>query len=203
MTFLFRLFRSGALAAAAAGMFAAGVFGQRVDPIAIEVANLREDVRMLSQRVGELTLNVEQLQRENQNLRKQTDAGNQAYATLAQVNSEIAELKRTTDAAMAEQKRETIAQVSQQIDRLARQTQSAIDAVARGSTAKATGPTTIFTDDFSREGGVTHTVQSGETLSSIAKKYNASIKDIQNANRIADPTRVQVGQTLFIPKAKP
>lgn len=107
------------------------------------------------------------------------------------------------DAAMAEQKRETIAQVSQQIDRLAKQTQAAIDAVARGSAPRTAGTTLVFTDDFSREGGVMHTVQSGETLSSIAKKYNASIKDIQNANRIADPTRVQVGQTLFIPKAKP
>lgn len=198
----FRIARTGALVAVVTGLFGANLFGQRMDPIAVEVANLREDVRMLSQRVGELSLNVEQLQRENQNLRNQAEAGNQAYATLAQLNSAIAELRRTTNAAMADQKRETIVLVSQQIEQLGRQTQSAVDAVARGSGPRTAGTTLVFGDDYSKE-GVTHTVQSGETLSGIAKKYGASVRDIQNANRIADPTRLLSGQTLFIPKAKP
>lgn len=158
---------------------------------------------MLSQRVGELSLTVEQLQRDNQNLRNQADAGSQAFATLAQLNSAIAELKRANTAALADQKRETITQVSQQIDQLAKQTQAAIDALQRGGSPKvAPGQTFVFSDDYSKE-GVTHTVGTGETLSGIAKKYGASIRDIQNANRIADPTRIQVGQSLFIPKAKP
>ncbi|HUG11473.1 MAG TPA: LysM peptidoglycan-binding domain-containing protein [Opitutaceae bacterium] len=196
----FRLVVRVATLAAAAGLFATFSNAQS---LAVEVANLREDVRMLSQRVGELSLNVEQLQRENQSLRNQASAGNQAFATLAQLNSAIAELKRTNTAAIAEQKRETISQVSQQIDQLAKQTQAAIDALARGSTPSSAGKTLVFTDDFSKEAVAMHTVATGETLSSIAKKYNASIRDIQNANKIADPTRIQVGQTLFIPKPKP
>lgn len=186
--------------ATAAGLLATPASAQS---IAVEVANLREDVRMLSQRVGELTLTVEQLQRENQSLRNQADAGNQAYATLSQLNSAIAELKRANNAALADQKRETIAQVSQQIDRLAKQTQSAIDAISRGSTPTNAGKTLVFTDDFSKEALAMHTVQTGDTLSGIAKKYGASVRDIQNANKIADPTRLQVGQTLFIPKPTP
>lgn len=188
--------------AATACLFPATLAGQHMDPRAVEVANLREDVRMLAQRVGELSLAVEQLQRENASLRNQAAAGSQAYATLAQVNAAIAELRRTTTAAIADQKRETIAQVSQQIDQLGRQTQAAIDAVARGSTPKLAGTTLVFTDDFSKEAIAMHTVATGDTLSSIAKKYGASVRDIQNANKIADPTRIQVGQTLFIPKPK-
>jgi len=159
---------------------------------------------MLSQRVGELSLTVEQLQRENQSLRNQASAGNQAFATLAQLNSAVAELKRANTAALADQKRETISQVSQQIDQLAKQTQAAIDALSRGSSPRVTpGQTFVFSDDFSKEAVAMHTVATGETLSGIAKKYGASIRDIQNANKIADPTRIQVGQTLFIPKPKP
>jgi len=199
----FRLARAGALVAAMLGLLAASLSAQRMDPLAIEVANLREDVRMLAQRVGELSLSVEQLQRENQSLRNQAEAGNQAYATIAQLNSAIAELRRTTNAAMADQKRETIVLVSQQIDQLGRQTQSAVDAVARGSGPRTAGQTLVFTDDFSKEAIAMHTVATGDTLSGIAKKYGASVRDIQNANKIADPTRIQVGQTLFIPKPKP
>jgi LysM repeat protein len=186
--------------ATAAGFFATFAGAQS---LAIEVANLREDVRMLAQRVGELSLNVEHLQRENQSLRNQAESGNQAYATLSQMNSAIAELKRANNAALADQKRETISQVSQQIDQLAKQMQAAIDALSRGSTPSSAGKTLVFTDDFSKEAVAMHTVATGDTLSSIAKKYGASVRDIQNANKIADPTRIQVGQTLFIPKPKP
>jgi LysM repeat protein len=189
-----------ALLAAAAGLL---TISGNAQSLAVEVANLREDVRMLTQRVGELSLNVEQLQRENQSLRNQASAGNQAFATLAQLNSAIAELKRANSAALADQKRETVSQVSQQIDQLAKQTQAAIDALSRGATPSSAGRTLVFTDDFSKEAIAMHTVVTGDTLSSIAKKYNASVRDIQNANKIADPTRIQVGQTLFIPKPKP
>ena len=201
MTFLnrpIRIAKHVAVLAAATGLLAVPA---RAQNIAVEVANLREDVRTLTRRVGELSLAVEQLQRENQSLRSEAAAGNQAYATLSQLNSSIAELKRANAAALADQKRETIAQVSQQIDSLARQTQAAIDAIAKGSQQSVVGKTLVFTDDFSKEGQY-YTVAAGDTLSSIAKKLNASVHDIQNANKIADPTRIQVGQKLFIPNSR-
>ena len=58
-----------------------------------------------------------------------------------------------------------------------------------------------FSDDFPKE-GVSYTVQRGDTLSSIASRFGVPVKDITNANRIADPTRLQAGQTLFVPGAK-
>jgi LysM repeat protein len=39
-------------------------------------------------------------------------------------------------------------------------------------------------------------------LALIAKKTGASARDITNANKIVDPSRIQVGQTLFIPGGK-
>ena len=39
----------------------------------------------------------------------------------------------------------------------------------------------------------------GQTLSAIALAYKVSVKAIMQANNITDPTKLRVGQTLFIP----
>jgi LysM repeat protein len=49
---------------------------------------------------------------------------------------------------------------------------------------------------------VSYTVQKGDTIAEIAKKTGAKQQDIINANKISDPSRITVGQTLFIPGAK-
>ena len=47
--------------------------------------------------------------------------------------------------------------------------------------------------------GYSHTVEAGQTLSAIAQAYKVSVKAIMRANTITDPTKLRVGQTLFIP----
>jgi len=47
--------------------------------------------------------------------------------------------------------------------------------------------------------GYEHTVQSGETLSTIARKYGASVPAITEANGMSDPNAIRVGQTIFVP----
>ena len=165
---------------------------------AFELASLREDVRLLSQRVGELSLRVEQLERDNNDLR--TKSG-QTYVTLAQLNQAVADVERTMQAALRDQKRETLQQVSVQLEKLANETQAAINALAKGAATRPAVTTPTFTEDYPKE-GVSYTVQKGDTLSSIAHKTGAKMQDIINANKIADPTRLQVGQTLFIPQGK-
>lgn len=49
----------------------------------------------------------------------------------------------------------------------------------------------------------THTVQPGETLSSIAARHGTSVRAIVDANGIANPNRVVVGTRLTIPNAPP
>lgn len=47
--------------------------------------------------------------------------------------------------------------------------------------------------------GVTHVVQSGETLFRIATQYGKSVDELQQANNITDATLIYAGQELIIP----
>jgi LysM repeat protein len=165
-----------------------------------DLANLREDIRGLSQRVGELSLKVEQLERENAALRQSTQGLNQTYVTLTQLNNAITDLTASIRSAVANSKKETLEQVGVQMEKLAKQTNTAIDSLAKGMVTRPAVQSN-FADDYPKE-GVKYTVQKGDTLDSIAKKMGAKQQDVINANKIADPARIVVGQTLFIPGAK-
>lgn len=182
----------------AGGVLAATAFAQNSPQV--ELANLREDVRGLTQRVGELSLRLEQLERENNELRQRAGAADKSYATVSQLNDAIADLNRSLQTAIGAAKTDTLRQVSGQLEKLGKQTNAALDSLAKG---QATRPAvqSHFSDDFSRE-GISYTVQRGDSLASIAKKTGAKQQDIVNANKLADPSRIVVGQTLFIPGGK-
>ena len=167
------------------------------DPLRYEVTSLREDIRLLTQRVGELGLTVEQISRDNAEL--QAKAG-QSFVTIEQLNKAVADLNRTMQAALSDQKRETLAQVAGQIERLGKQTNAALDALAKSQATRPAVQTT-FSEDFPKE-GINYTVQAGDTLSGVAKKTGAKLSDIRNANKISDDARIRVGQTLFIRQGK-
>ncbi len=162
-----------------------------------ELASLRQDVLLLNQRVGELTMAVEQLTRENGALQAKA---NQSYITVEQLNKAIADMNRTLQSELADQKREVLGQVASQLEKLGRQTNAALDALAKNQATRPVVQTT-FSDDFPKE-GINYTVVSGDTLSGIAKKTGGKMADIRNANKISDDTRIRVGQTLFIPQGK-
>ena len=91
----------------------------------------------------------------------------------------------------------TAERAAAQIKKLGDATNAALDSLAKGM---ATRPViqTSFSDNFPKE-GISYTVQKGDTLAVIAKKTGSKSQDIINANKIADPSRILVGQTLFIP----
>lgn len=182
-----------------AGASAATAFAQ-YPPTSVEIANLREDVRGLIQRVGELSLRVEQLERENAELRQRARAADDSYATVTQLNEAVADVNRTVRTLVAASKTETLQQVAGQMEKLARQTNAALDSLAK---SQATRPAvqTSFAEDYPKE-GVSYTVQKGDTIAEIAKKTGAKQQDIVNANKLSDPSRIMVGQTLFIPGGK-
>ena len=64
------------------------------------------------------------------------------------------------------------------------------------TTEETTGTTDTSTDQESGE--VTHIVQSGDTLGSIAQFYHVSVEDIAAANNITDIDVLEVGQPLII-----
>ncbi|MET0262422.1 MAG: LysM domain-containing protein [Rariglobus sp.] len=167
--------------------------------VGTELANLREDVRLLTQKVGALTLKVEDLERENTALQAQNTNSAQAYATVAQLNAAIADLNR----AIKEGDAATASSAAAQIKRLGDATNAALDSISKGAAQQRPAPQqqTTFSDNFPAE-GVSYTVQRGDTLSTISRKTGAKLSDIINANKIADPTKVRVGDTLFIPGGK-
>ena len=163
----------------------------------VELANLREDVRGLAQRVGELSLRVEQLERENAELRAKAGASEKSFATLSQLNDAFADMGRSVKSAVTNSKSETLQAVGAQLEKLGRQTNAAIDSLAKNQ-ATRTPVQTTFAEDFPKE-GVSYTVQKGDSLAVIAKKTGARQQDIINANKLSDPSVIRVGQTLFIP----
>ena len=166
--------------------------------VGVELANLREDVRILSQKVGALSLTVEDLQRENAALRTQTaSAASASYATVQQLNEAVANL----DSAIKSGNAATAASAAAQIKKLGDATNAALESLAKGQAPRPTPPPTAFKENFPAE-GISYTVQKGDTLSIIARKTGAKLSDITNANKIADPTKVRVGDTLFIPGGK-
>lgn len=48
-------------------------------------------------------------------------------------------------------------------------------------------------------GATYHTVQSGETLGKIAQQYGVTTAALANANGIANPNMIRVGQKLIVP----
>ncbi len=180
----------------AAGVLSAAAFGQNPQ---LELANLREDVRGLTQRVGELSLKVEQLERENSDLRRNAKAADK-FVSAAQLREAVDELNRSLRLALAAARVETQQQFNAQLEKLAKQTNDALDSLAKGQAARPAVQTT-FAEDYPKE-GIRYTVQKGDTLAIIAKKTGAKQHDIINANKLADPSRITVGQTLFIPGAK-
>jgi LysM repeat protein len=70
-------------------------------------------------------------------------------------------------------------------------------AAAPAPSAAAPAATPARTGDAMR-----HTVQPGESLGTIARKYQVTVGELAAANSITDPAKVRAGQTLIIPGFK-
>ncbi len=184
------------------GVGSSGFSQSSSQSMAIDLANMREDVRLLNQRTGEMALRLERLERENAELKRQVAGSAQSYATVVQLNEAVAEINRTIRSSSANVRAETLQQVKVQMEQLAQKTNAAIDSLAKGVAAQPSAvQTPTFSDNFPKE-GIKYTVQSGDSLALIARVTGAKLQDIINANRIADPNKLTVGQELFIPGGK-
>jgi LysM repeat protein len=176
------------------------------DSLRVSVANLSQDVSQLSQQLRTLRLEIEQMHRENNQLRAQVAAATSSSQTEVQISglgSAIEAVRRDYLAADAVQKEEILTEVNRQMRALAKETEGAIGAVAAvvGSEPQVATPV-HFPSDYPKT-GITYTVRSGDTLSRIARDHNSTTKHIQNANKIVNPAKdLQVGQTIFIPIAQ-
>ena len=173
------------------------------DSLRVTVANLSQDVDLLEQSLKTMRLEIEELRRENARIRAQVAAASSKGATSAQItnlSAAIETLRREYGLADTQQEQQILAELNRQISVLARETQSAINSIAKAAYIPPQVPTPVyFSDDFPKT-GKTYVVRSGDTLSKIARDHGSTIKNIQNANKIVNPSKdLQVGETIFIP----
>lgn len=175
-----------------------------------EVADLREDVRGLNQRLGELSLRMEQLEHENSELRSRVASaeGTRDAVTPSQLGAAVADLDASIKSAVSNSRSEILEQVATQMEKLAKQTNAALDSIARQESpapahaAAATPAQKVeFGTAYPRE-GINYTVQKGDSVGIIAKKTGSKSQDIIDANKLTDPSRIQAGQVLVIPGGK-
>ena len=189
----------------------------------MKVVSLYQDVSLLTEQLGQLKLELESVRRENQQLIQELDENrksqnqlvegvNQFFENLEErlgrIETEVSKGNSNTD------KNQIVTEVSAQINQLAVRTQEAIDVLAKSLDEVRMGKAKIkksthsnysvsnenptFNNDYPKN-GIPYEVQSGDSLSKIASKYKSKVSYIINANRLANPNALQVGQTLFIP----
>jgi LysM repeat protein len=185
-----------ALAAISAGVVSPVPVQAQSENIAAVVAGMREDIRILDERTRSLNAEIEQLKRENRDLRE--GAGNASYVSLQQFNAAIADLQKAIRAGDAD----VALQLTKQLEKHATQVQAALDTLAKGGvgSTRPAGPAPTVPSVNYPKTGIPYTVEPGDTLASIAQKNNSRVDWIQAANGIADPRTLQVGQSLFVPQ---
>lgn len=110
---------------------------------------------------------------------------------IGRISGELDSLRRNLDTRCTaielkseEDKRELITRLTAQLEKL-------LVKAAPPAAAKSTGGSAY---------GIEHVVQPGETLSTIATAYGASVKKLIEINQLKNPDRLSVGQKLFIPE---
>ena len=173
------------------------------DNLRVAVANLSQDVNLLGQSLKTVRLEIEELRRENARLRSQVSTASSKSDTNAQISNlsvAIETLRREYGSADAQLRQQILVELNRQVSALAKETQSAINSIAKAAYNQPKVETPVhFSDNFPKT-GKTYVVRSGDTLSKIARDHGSTIKHIQNANKIVNPSKdLQVGETIFIP----
>ncbi len=171
----------------------------------VEVANLKQDLELIAREVAGLRTEVELLRRENAQLKVTLQQQSQANASnrsnenqglLLELDAKFRNLESRVEAI---QKGNLALQSNfdAKIRELIKQMNQNFDKVSSAGSSTAGKPS--FSSDYPQNGFV-HKVEKGETVSSIAKKYQSKVRWIIDANQILDPTKVFVGKELFIPQ---
>lgn len=174
----------------------------------VRLANLTQDLELISRQVANLRSEVEILRRENAQLRIVAEKAGKTQGVSA---GSLQEFARQMDGRL-ESLRVDIAQnktgaealrrhVDSRFQKLIKQMNAGFAAYNGSSPPIASSPSVKFTDDYPKDKGLVHVMGKGDTISSIALKYKSKIRWILSANRISDPTKVHVGKELYVPQS--
>lgn len=148
---------------------------------------LQEDMKRIRSRLDAMEQDMQRLQQEVASAN--SDQSRAAQSQLQGMNASIEDLQsriQAVDAARERDRQDIVNALSKQISDVLKKQQA-----ARPVQTQRTKP-------LSNE-GYEHVVQSGETLSAIAKAYSVSSGDIIEANGLQSADMLKVGQKLFIP----
>lgn len=157
-----------------------------------DIAILQEKYRRLEGRLEGFDLAIQQLQRAVEVM--QARPNGPSSADLDQLQTRISSLDgqlRSLDAARQRDRQEIVDTLSTKIATLVN--------ASGGSRGGGSRPAASQNKRSASQEGYEHVVAPGETLSAIASAYNVRMQDIIDANNIAKPEALRVGQKLFIP----
>ena len=170
-----------------------------------QMANLFADMELVKQESGQTRLEMQRLIKENENLRA-------AIARLVEnqeiIRGEYLDLITKTEARIDSLKLEIakgdeqiLNKVSDALDEFSNEITKSYDAIAQASAPAPVEATVTnnFSADFPKA-GLEYTIAKGDNLWTIAQKHQSKVKWIQDANRITDPSKLGVGDVLFIPQ---
>jgi len=152
-----------------------------------DVLIVQDDLRRIRGRLDALEQEVERLTQQMSSM--QGEQGRAMQNQLQGVNNSMDDMQRrirTLEAGRETDRKEIVESVSKRVTDIVNKQQP-----RRTTTSTPRKP-------ISNE-GYEHVVQTGETLSAIAKAYGARSDEIMEANGLESPDKLRVGQKLFIP----
>ena len=184
----------------------------------VQVANLMQDLDLLRHKVVRLSEDILTLRQKNARLQERLIQQEQRKfptpredlisrenlnEALGRVQQTWQQQIKTWQEEISQEQQKVANKVSQQIYALSQRFNQSLQALAETLEAEPQlAQEQEFAQDYPKQ-GMPYIVKSGDTLSEIAQKFNASVRDIQNANRISQPSRdLRVGQTIFIPQKR-
>ncbi len=174
----------------------------------ITLVDVYQEMEQLRAQVGRLQLELEAQRRENDNMRRSLEAMKQQQQSLVSSYNQFVTQTNSTLTTLPERERalktEVFSEMTRQMKDLADQVQRGFDQLTKTRSYSQEQTSSVTFDQDYPSTGVAYVVQPGDSLSKIAKKMNSTVRDIQNANQIRDPSRdLRAGDTIFVPQRNP
>lgn len=180
--------------------------------VAVKVANLREDNEATRKDLKDLTLRVEQLERENAALREgaQGKGATSEYVTKDELKLLEMRLNDSTKEMVAAESKRVESVILEELRFAAKKSQMAKSETPAMPSSAVVNPVkpaekknNLAVSEAEKQSymkeGIRYTVQPGDTVSSIAKKNHSSVRAILSTNEIPNPGKLYVGRELFVP----